>query len=120
MSRGETNGTSADDGDFVFELLNVCWLNVEGPTRLWPKTLRKESLQSPDRNRLIDLPTPASGFARMRTDPPADTGKWIGFARKAICLLEPSFCDETNISPGIGMRRTGHHAWEIRVEPVLV
>ena len=54
----------------------------------------------------------------MRANTAADAGHWIGIARVAISFFELPFRNERDVAAGIGLRRAGHHARKVRVEPV--
>lgn len=56
----------------------------------------------------------------MRTYSSADAGEWIGITGETISLFKPSFRNQANIPSSVGMRRAGHHAREIRAEPIFV
>ena len=56
----------------------------------------------------------------MRAHSSADAGQRIGVARDAIGLFEAALGNQADIASGIGVRRAGHHAGEVRVQPVPV
>src|SRR5207302_3810986 len=56
----------------------------------------------------------------MRTNATTDAGQRIGVAGKTIGLFKTAFRDQTNIAPGIGMGRAGHHAGKVGIKPISV
>jgi hypothetical protein len=120
VGRRESNWAGADDCYLIGELLDVFRSYIERVPRFGSVTFGEESLKTSNGNRLVDLAAAASRFAGVRADPPAYAGERIRFASEPIGLFEPPLCNQANIPSGISMRRAGHHARKIRVQPTLV
>src|SRR5277367_5586805 len=56
----------------------------------------------------------------MRAHTSADAGQRIGIASDAIGLFETALGNQADIASGIGVRRAGHHAGEVRVQPTPI
>jgi hypothetical protein len=56
----------------------------------------------------------------MRANSAADARQRVRIARQSVRFFKSPLCDQANISSGIRMRRTGHHAGEIGVQPIRV
>ena len=56
---------------------------------------------------------PAGGFAGMGANAAADAGQRVGTARVLVGFLETAFGNEADVTPGVGVRRAGHHAGEV-------
>jgi hypothetical protein len=87
---------------------------------LWPVLFSKKTLQRTDGDWPVYFAAAASGFAGMCTNAPADGSQRVRIAGKPVGLFKPSLRDQTDIPAGISVRRAGHHAGEIGVQPVPV
>jgi hypothetical protein len=56
----------------------------------------------------------------MSTDPSADARQRIRIASETVSFFKPTLCNQTNITPCVRMRRAGHHAWKVRVQPIRI
>src|ERR1700686_91460 len=121
MGSRQSHGTTADDRDPVEKfLLPASFIHVDGTLRLGPVLLGQETFQSANRDGPVDFTTAAGGLARMRADSSANAGQRVGLARQAVGLFEPSFCDQADVTSGVGVRRAGHHAGKVSVQPIRI
>src|SRR5579859_641820 len=88
--------------------------------RFGPIALREETLQRANRDRLVDRPAPAGGFAGVRAHAAAYAGHRIRVPRVAISLLKTPLGNQRHVAAGVGSRRTSHHAREVAVQPFPV
>ena len=117
----ESDRPAADDRNFERKLLlPASFIYVNGMLRLRPVLLGKKTLQSADRNGPVNFSAPAGGLARMRAHSSADAGQRIGLPRDPISFFEAALSDQADVAPGVGVRRAGHHAGEVGVQPVPV
>jgi hypothetical protein len=56
----------------------------------------------------------------MSADAPANAGQRVRPARVPVGLFESPFGNQSNVPPGISVRRTSHHAGEVGVQPILI
>ena len=117
----ESHRAAAHDRYFERKLLlPASFIDVDGMLRLGPKLLGEKTLESADGNGPVDLTAAARGLAGMRAHSSADAGQRIGVARDAIGFFEAALGNQADIASGVGVRRAGHHAGEVRVQPVPV
>src|SRR5215469_207896 len=82
--------------------------------------LREESLQSSNRDRLVDLAAAAGCFARVCAHSSANAGEGIRVAGEPVGFFESSFTNQTDVASGIGMGWARHHAREVCVQPIRI
>ena len=82
--------------------------------------LSKKAFERANLNWLIDFTAAAGALTRMRPDTSADAGQGIGIAREAVSFLKPAFRNQRHVASGIRMSRAGHHAREVRVQPIPI
>src|ERR1700740_237714 len=80
--------------------------------------LREEAFECADLNWFVDFDAAARAFARMSAYASADAGQGVGIAREAVGFFKPSFRNQRDVPPGIGVGRAGHHAGKVGVQPV--
>ena len=121
MRRGKSDRPASHDRDFEGQfLLGAPDVNVYGVLGFGAVTLGEKTFQSSNGNRTVNLTPAARGLARMRANTAANRGQWIGIAGELIGLLKAAFGNQSHITPGIGVGRTGHHARKVCVEPVAI
>ncbi len=120
VRRREPHRSAADHGDLEWQLLDPFRAGRQRVLGFRPVALGKEPLQRAYGDGLVDLAAPARGLARVRADAAADAGHGVGIAGIPVRLLEASFGDQADVTPGIGVRRARHHAGKIRVQPVAI
>ena len=64
--------------------------------------LGRESLERPDRDRLVQHPAPAGALARRRADPAADGRERIDLGRDGVGLVVASGADQADVPPRVG------------------
>src|ERR1035438_842469 len=82
--------------------------------------LGQEAFQGANRDWPINFTASAGGLAGVRADPSADARHGIRIARVLIRFFEPSLGDQCDVTAGIGVCGTRHHAGEVCVEPFPV
>ena len=121
MRRGKSDGSTANDRYLVGELLLAAsCVDVYTILRFGAVTLGQKSLESSYRDGFVNFATAAGRLTGMRTNATTDAGQRIGVAGKTIGLFKTAFRDQTNIAPGIGMGRAGHHAGKVGIKPISV
>ncbi len=121
VSGRQSHRPAADHRNLVGKFfLPAPFIDVDGMLRLGPVLLGEKSLQRADGNGPVDFAAAAGGFAGMRADASADAGQRIGLARQSIGLFEAALGNQADVASGVGMRRTGHHAGKVGVQPIPV
>ena len=88
--------------------------------RLGPVLLGKKAFQRSDRDGPVNLAAAAGRLARMRADASADAGQRIWARARCDRLLRNALGNQADIAPGIGVRRAGHHAGKVGVQPIPI
>ena len=121
MSRRKSNGATADDCDFIGKLfLAAAFVDIDGALRLGAILLGEKAFQCPDGDWTVDFAAAAGRLARMRAHSSADAGQWIRIARQTVGFFKASFRNQAHIAPSVGVRRAGHHAGKVRVQPIPI
>src|SRR3972149_6170982 len=119
MCAGESGGSSPNDSDLDAILLDGPAKNlfqlVQINHAFNAVTLTHESLQSANRDRLIEFASPARRLAGSSANTAADRSKRIRTSCNMIRFLVSTLLDQRDISPCLCVQRACGHTREIRV-----
>src|SRR5712692_162681 len=121
MGRGKPRRAGADDRYFFrMHHLRHFGEDIDGIARFGPVALGDESFERADRDRRVELSAAARRFAGVAADAAANGSEGVGDPGVAVGFLVASLGDQGDVSPCLGVDRTGLHAGEIGLQPVEV
>src|SRR5690349_7326199 len=118
MRGGEPNWPGADDRNFVRQRRLFFYgvgLEIFG---FGAVAFSQEALERANLDWFVDFTAAAGAFTGMGANASADAGQGIGIAREAVSFFKPAFRNQRHVTPGIGVRRTSHHAGKIGIQPI--
>lgn len=82
--------------------------------------LSQKTLESPYRDRPVNVATATGSFTGMSTNSAADARQRVRIAGKLVSFLEAPFGYQSHIPARIGVGGTSHHAGKVGVQPIPV